>query len=216
MWTPKSWREKKKNLKKQNALRKNIKYHPGEKIRSLFDLGILRLVLSFYVNCKQSGNGQPSAFRSAGSSIQSSVLRAATCGSGMDGLLFPPHPCPPRASERWTRPKEAQNSPSWRAAGGDGQGDHCPSWTQPRGLSPRAPGSEGFSRDLVARPGLRTHVSLVHLSNNPWARKEPGATGGSGGTHQIMRNGLYQVALCHCPSWSEPPCGPLSEYLNPG
>ena len=49
-------------------------------------------------------------------------------------------------------------------------------------------------------PGSEHHVSLVHLSNNPWARKEPGATGGSGGMHQIMRNGLYQVALCHCPS----------------
>lgn len=73
------------------------------------------------------------------------------------------------------------------------------------GQSPRAchPGPQEVGASLQIwglDQGSEHHVSLAHLSKNQWARKEPGATGGSRGTHQIMRNGLYQVALCHCPS----------------
>ena len=176
VWTPKSWGGK-QNLKKQNAVGKNIKYYPGGKSELSLTSAYLCFgsVLSFYLNCKRSGNGeQPLAFWSTGSSVQPSVLRAATCGSGMDGLLVPPHPCPPRASERWTQPQEAQNVPLCHAAGGDGQGDRCPSRAESQGLSPRAPGSEGFSTDLGARPGLRTPCLLGPSFQKPVGKEGAG------------------------------------------
>lgn len=70
-------------------------------------------------------------------------------------------------------------------------------WTCPL----QAPGKEGLSQDLITRQGRWTSGLLGQSFQNPVGREgSEGLSVALERTRQIMRNGFYQVALCHCPS----------------
>lgn len=144
--------------------------------------------------------------------IQSSVWRATIHSSGMGGLLV----SPTRRHQ-----KEGHSLRRLREGPGDGTQRWLAGWPLP--FTERVPvpvTSRPHKWELLAGSD---HQARTQNVRPPWPvfpktrdKRRPGPSEALEPTHLMRRNGFYQVALCHCPSWSKPPCGPLSEYLNPG
>ena len=112
--------------------------------------------------------------------IQPSVWRAAICVSGTDRLLVSPRPCRGhQKDEHGLRKLRKAPHDVMQVTSGVTTALHR---LGPQACHLQAPGSKGFSRDLMARPGLRT-LSLLDQSfqKTRGQGSNPGAIGGSGG-----------------------------------